>query len=471
MTKITVLDALDDPALFGRQFEGDSWRAWRAFLAALFGLSLEGQARKIYRKHTGRRKPPRQPFGEAYAIVGRRGGKSRIAALIGVFLACFRDYSAVLGPGERGTVMILAADRKQARVCMNYVRGLLEGVPLLADLVVTQRRESIDLRNRISIEVHTASYRSVRGYTVVATILDELAFWRSEESADPDVEVVRALRPAMATVPGAVLLGISSPYARRGVLWEAFDRHHGNDRSDVLVWRGTTRAMNPLVDRKVVAEAYEADPVAAAAEYGAEFRRDIEGYISREVLAALLVPGRHELPPVKALTYRAFVDPSGGSRDSMTLAIAHKDGERAVLDLLRERRPPFSPDDVVAEFAGVLRAYRLSTVVGDRYAGEWPRERFRKRGITYRVAESPKSDIYRDLLPLLNAGRVELLDHRRLTVQLLNLERRTARGGRDTIDHPPGGHDDLANAAAGALVSVLSPGVVGRKAIRVTWGE
>ena len=74
-------------------------------------------------------------------------------------------------------------------------------------------------------EVHTASFRSVRGYTVVAAILDEIAFWRSEDSANPDREIVNALRPAMATVPGALLLAMSSPYARRGVVWDAYQRH------------------------------------------------------------------------------------------------------------------------------------------------------------------------------------------------------------------------------------------------------
>ena len=56
------------------------------------------------------------------------------------------------------------------------------------------------------------------------------------------------------------------------------------------------------------------------------------------------------------------------------------------------------------------------------------------------------------LRPRLNSARVELLDSPRLISQLCGLERRTARGGRDSIDHGPGGHDDLANAVAGALV-------------------
>jgi hypothetical protein len=171
----------------------------------------------------------------------------------------------------------------------------------------------------------------------------------------------------------------------------------------------------------------------------------------------------------------------------MTIAVAHLDRGtgHAVLDAVRERRPPFSPDQCVNEFAGLLQSYGVHKVTGDRYAGEWPRESFRKYGIAYEPSElrppwrhltgkprcvltvpqwaagftdredrneRSKSEIYIETLPLLNAGRVELLDHPRLVAQLCSLERRTARGGRDSIDHPPHSHDDVANAVAGALV-------------------
>ena len=119
-------------------------------------------------------------------------------------------------------------------------------------------------------------------------------------------------------------------------------------------------------------------------------------------------------------------------------------------------RPPFSPEAVTKEFSDLLKSYRVSNVTGDRYGGEWPRERFREHGINYRPAGKPKSDIYRDILPGLNSGKVELLDHPRLLAQITGLERRTARGGRDSIDHAPGGHDDLANAALGALWAITA---------------
>jgi hypothetical protein len=136
----------------------------------------------------------------------------------------------------------------------------------------------------------------------------------------------------------------------------------------------------------------------------------------------------------------------------MTMAIAHTRGNTLIVDLIRERRAPFSPDDVVKEFAITLKAYGIGRIHGDRYAAEWPRERFRVHGLEYRVADKAKSELYLNLLPLLNSGRVELLDHPRLVAQLCGLERRTSRSGKDSIDHVPGGHDDVANAVAGAAV-------------------
>jgi hypothetical protein len=132
------------------------------------------------------------------------------------------------------------------------------------------------------------------------------------------------------------------------------------------------------------------------------------------------------------------------------LAVAHRQDDVVVIDAVREVRPPFIPDDVVVGFSALLKSYRVTKVSGDRYAGEWPRERFRERDIGYEPAERPKSDLYRDVLPLINARRIDLLDDKRLAAQFLGLERRTSRAGKDSIDHGPGGLDDLANAAAGA---------------------
>ena len=450
---MTIHDAMHDPALFGPWFKDRaSWRAWEAFLAALFGLPMTDEEAEIYRRHTGRTTLPAGPAREAWVVAGVRAGKSLIAALTATYLACFRDYSPYLAPGERARVMVLAGDREQAGVILGYVRAFFE-IQLLRQLVANETRESIELSNRVVITIQTASFRRVRGYTCAAVICDEVAFWPTDEGgANPDAEIIKALRPRMTTIPGALLLCISSPYARKGSLWDAYHKHHGKD-GPVLVWQAPTQAMNPSVDAQVIADAYAADEAAAAAEYGAEFRRDIESFVSREAVDDVVVLGRHELPPARGVEYVAFVDPSGGTQDSMTLAIAHQQQDgRVILDAVRERKPPFKPSEVVAEFAVTLKAYGCDRVTGDRYGGEWPPEQFRECGISYEPADKAKSDLYRELLPLVNNGQLELLDHPRLIAQLCSLERRTARGGRDSIDHPPNGRDDVGNAAAGAIV-------------------
>lgn len=447
---LSILDVMAHPALFGPIFAGPTWDAWRVFLAALFGLPLtEGQLAQ-YTALTARTSAPTTPAREAWLVVGRRGGKSRIAALIAVYLAAFKSCAAILAPGERGTVMLLAADRKQARVCFRYVLGLLDAVPALSALVTARRAESVDLSNGVSIEVHTASYRTTRGYTLIAVLLDEIAFFNSDESTNPDSEIVAALRPGLATTRG-ILLGLSTPYARRGELWRAYERHYGKD-GDVLVVQAGTAVMNPAVDPAVIAQALEDDPAAAEAEYLAQFRRDVEVFLPPEAIAAVTVLGRLELPRIADTKYNGFVDPSGGSQDSFTLAIAHMDKTKAVLDAVRERRPPFSPEDVVKEYAELLKGYGIREVWGDRYAGEWPRERFQQHGITYRPVARSKSELYAAVLPLVMGGRCELVDNKTLRFQFEHLERRTSRSGKDSIDHPPLGRDDLCNSAAGALV-------------------
>ena len=320
-------------------------------------------------------------------------------------------------------------------------------------MVVREQDELLQLSNCINIEITTNSFRSVRGYTIVAALLDEVAYWRNDESVNPDSETLTAMRPAMATVPGAILIGASSPYSKRGVLHEAFREHFGKNDSNVLVWKATTREMNPSFPQSIVDDAVEKDPSSAGAEYLAEFRNDLEGYVSKELIDSLTVLGRMEVPPGR-YGYKAFVDPSGGSADAMTLAIAHAENGIGILDLLVEWKPPFSPALVTADLAEQMKRYRIGSCEGDRYAGAWVVDSFRQHAITYMPSERSKSQIYAEFLPLLNARKVELLDNRKLANQLASLERRTIRGGTrgDSIDHPPGLHDDLANAAAGAFV-------------------
>jgi hypothetical protein len=163
-----------------------------------------------------------------------------VLSLIAVYLACFRDYSSYLAPGEVATIAVIATDRKAARSIFRFTIGLLRAVPMLAAMIEDDTAETIVLTNRVTIEIHTASFRVTRGYTFAAVLADETAFWRDENSANPDIEIFRALRPGMASIPGAILMNASSPYRRAGVLWTTFQRYYGRDDARVLVWKAST---------------------------------------------------------------------------------------------------------------------------------------------------------------------------------------------------------------------------------------
>jgi hypothetical protein len=151
-----------------------------------------------------------------------------------------------------------------------------------------------------------------------------------------------------------------------------------------------------------------------------------------------------------------------------------------IIDAVREVRPKFSPADVVAEFSSLLKSYRLTEVQADRYAGAWPQEAFRKHNVRLRYANKTTSELFREFLAPLNTGLIALPDNQRLVSQLAGLERRASRAGRETISHPPGGHDDIACAVAGACYAATSDGRRGRTSVgycvdgaagRVVWDD
>ena len=150
----------------------------------------------------------------------------------------------------------------------------------------------------------------------------------------------------------------------------------------------------------------------------------------------------------------------------MTGGVAHREGERLVLDCVREIKPPFNPEAACKELAQMFRSYKITTIHADRYAGDWPKVQFRKHGIDVRPSKLTKSQIYLELVPLINSEQVELPNHKRLIAQLCGLERRTSRAGRDTIDHGPGAHDDIINSVAGCIVLAAQ-----FRPYSLTWGR
>jgi hypothetical protein len=453
-----LFDFMVDPHL-GAMGE-PSFRAWHVVARLIDGDAhlLDAGDLALARLITQRDRFPTQPVREFYAGIGRRGGKSRFASV----LACWKasaDYSDKLARGERAVSAVIATDRSQAGLIFNYARGAITGSPLLAQTLEGETTDSLTLSHGTTLEVHTASLRSTRGRSFACVLLDEAAFLRDAESANPDIELVRAVRPGLITL-GGMLAVVSSPYMRRGLLFEAHRKHFGNNDSPALYVSGDSRVFNPTLDNSQIEEAIADDPEGAAAEWRGEFRSDLSAAFAPEWIERAVDVGVFERARVSALPadrgaphYCGFTDPAGGGgRDSWTAGVAHADGDAAVLDALLEIRPPFSTADAAQQVAQFLKGYGLASVSGDRYAGRWPADALAGHGLQYIESERVRSDIYREAIPLFSAGRVRLIDNARLATQFKLLERRVSPGGRDVIDHGRSGNDDCSNSAAGALV-------------------
>ena len=458
--RVTMRKALSDPALLGNMLKGNSWFGWKVLLIAAAGERLTDVERVEYRRLTNRPHEPGAMIKEFVAIAGRRSGKSFAMACFLIWIACLCDHSDALKPGELGVALCVSRDQRIAKIILNYCDGILAASPLLKSLVVNRTADSIELRGNIFIEVRPCSSKTLRGITAIAIVGDEVAAWfTSVDFANPDVEVIASVRPSLMTTHGPLLL-VSSAYAKYGVLYDAYRRDFGpNGPADVLVAYATSRDLNPSLSQAEIDREIERDPLRNRSEYLSEWRDDISGFISREVVEACVSDFR-ELPPVPTTSYSCFIDAASGVEDgdSYAAAIAHRSGDLIIVDALREVRAPFSPAAAVANtIIPLCRAYHVHKVWGDNYAGEFAREPFRHAGLGYERAKLHKSELFRDpMLPLLNSGKLVLPRNERAISQICALECSTRRSGKDEITHPIHGHDDVANAIAGVAYYTYS---------------
>jgi len=461
----TIIEAMQSDALFGKYYAGPTWKPWQAVLKAAFGLPMDDGEISFFKRVAGDRDPSGKRCKELVLAIGRRGGKDAVAALICAYAATAYRPDARVRAGERPLILLLGADRLQGQNLLRYVRGLFE-IPVLAGMIQRETRDGFELTNTVDVFVGTADWRTIRGRTVLLCIANEIAFWMDESSANPDREIIAAVRPAMATLADkAMLVMISSVYRRSGVLYDRWSKFYGVSDPSTLVVQGTSLQFNPTLDRSVVDDAMADDAVVAQAEFESRWRDDLAGYLTVDQIMAVVTRGVTVRPPQAGVRYEAWVDASSGQgKDSMCAAIGHRgDHGVAIVDHVIEIAPPFRPSDAVARISDILKSYGLNRCTGDKWALGFVAAEFERCGITLDHSTKPGSELYREALPVITSMRCRLPDHPRMISQFANLERRALPGGNERIDHPRGQHDDVAMVVAGCLVA-LSQEVTGAEA-------
>jgi hypothetical protein len=416
------------------------------------------------RAYTGR------PYPEITVMCGARGGKdSRIAAPIVLYEALFGGHETRAAKGESATIVLVAQDARAAGVAFGYIAGYLQQSPVLSQMLHGDPlTSSLTLTNGITVMCFPCTLRSMRGFSIPVAVLDEVAFFRLEGQADSDVEIQASVRRGMVGFGDRTkLLKISTPYMRGGLLYDDVTRSFGKPDPDLLVWRATSRLMNPVTfSSERLDREQRLDPVRFRREYLAEFADDVAAFLPQHVIDAAIRPGRHALPPRDGIRYVMAVDPSGGGPDAFTCSVVHAEGRgadlRVVQDVLKgwatRGTETVDLEGIVAEIAEIARRYRCRTVFGDRYSRDWVVQSFKRRGIHYDADYHvyiekekkylEKSGCYLEAEPLFTQGRIELLDDPTLRRELVCLEKRSQPGNKFQVDHPrsAGAHDDYANS-------------------------
>jgi hypothetical protein len=373
----TILSTMDGP--LGDSFEGPSWDNWRTILKAAFGMPLSDDELYSFRQVAGDRNPPTRRVKELWVIGGRRGGKDSIASLIiahaaSLFNGKRRQIAGLTLPalrrGERATVFCFGKDRDQARIALGYVRDYFTNIPALKRMVTRETRDGFELKNGVDIIIAANDFKSIRGRPN-----------RDETSASPDTELYGALKPGILTlIDQAMLIGISTPHKKSGLLWDKYNESFGKNDDDVLVIKATSLQLNPTLPADFIEAEIAKDPELNRAEYLCEWRTHISSFVSPEIVDAAIVIGRHVISP-HGQACVGFVDVSGGVHDSHTCAVAFKDEYGvAVLAWAREVKSS-DTEAVVNELCALLKSYGLDFAYGDRYGAEWVKAAFDRHDI------------------------------------------------------------------------------------------
>lgn len=401
------------------------------------------------------------------ARVGRRGGKSSSLSRLGVVEALHGHHD--VPPGDIGVVAIISTRRDEAAQRLGTVTQILDalGVPYkpwgngVMGVKLTDRR--------VGFRVYAASVQGVSGFTAIFVICDEVAKWRDADTGqNPATEVLKSVRPTMATMPHARIVLSSSPFSTLDAHYDAFEA--GDTDHQVTAYAPTWLANPTLTEDGTRGD--EPDEGAWLREYKAVPQAEVEWSLLTQEQVDRAAEGRTllVLPFDPTWRYCAAIDPATKT-NSWTLAVAGQspDGRRHVVlakDWTPRRGSPLVPEDVLRQIRKLIAPYGLRSVVTDQHATEFLRAILRLMPVEDRISlieepwtQNTRRDGYEHLLVLAQSNRLGLPPDAQVKADLLGITKRITRSGVTyELVERNGRHADYAPAIAHAVADARYAG-------------
>lgn len=429
--------------------------AQETVLRIIYGLPLNDEQLKIYRKITKNRKEFEAGIEkeEAVLVLGARSGKSLIASIIALFEGTRKKWAKYLRPGEAGYIEVISTRQKQSEqiIGANCLR-LMENSYNLKGYIKDSTQSELTLRNNIKILSLPCNTTSGRGLPIICLIMDEIGHF-FVEGKRADETIFNALNPRRAQFPGSKLILLSTPAAKQGLLWNFYDQ--GFKIPGRLTAQADTLFMNPLVDRKFLKKEKARDIDSYNREFMAQFAEKVEAFLSYDLVEnSLKLAG--DLPYNPAYIYYAGIDASGlAGADKFSLAIAHKQGINVYIDkvISWDLR---NPDPIMLDIKELAGIYHINRVSIDRYAKGWVLAALRKINLFVNIRPT-LAEIYVNIKSLMLGNRLFLPENKAIKKAFLNTSAYYGRNNALSIAHErdSSGHSDEADAISTAAFDII----------------
>jgi hypothetical protein len=429
-------------------------------------------------------------------IVGRRGGKTTLSAMLAIYCAISTNWKIYLQKTTTAHVLILSHSRDFSDEVLDLIRTLIEDSPILSRLINRKRKNTASTMNlsmpfvvdgkiqnsRVTIKVGAASKKTTRGTAACAVLCDEIAFWNLDESSkESDVDVLKAVRPNMKQFGRlALMIKLSSPGIKQGVLYDEYLKWNNNELpKNYVVFKAPSWVWNTILPKQEFIDEWKLDPDGFNTEYRANFVDSLSNFILPEFVDMAVMNGvKFNAPEGKGkedkIIYRAAID-AAFKGDHFTFSVVGYNGHRIKQYISKgwagTRQEPVKSSDVAQYIRTICKEYDIAEVAADQFAFNPLREIFEKYGVTlkeYTFNPTFKKKIYFNLKKLVHSQQIDLVDNPIQTKEIKELVVEQSNAGNFKIGHPSGGSDDYSDSMA--IASFLVTEAVGGANLKVDFG-